>query len=625
MKKAITMLATAGLLASLLGTALVGTASAAVSTWTGTGNLYLATCNPTTCQQVADGNTQLQLFAPAGTGLAAGYMTVTGASFAGASQTNYHWDATTGTLSITGSVSSTTNDWISLKSATAGTAVVSIWSQANIYTPGTLTGTVSVTFYAAGTSGISAGTSFSKTVAVTAGGAVPNTDCATTGYTFTGTGVSSGSATTGTQRAWLCVFVGNSATPGIGVGGLSVSATISPVGLLTGAGTGQAVTLTPGTTAGVYYAAIYGSGVAGAATITLSTSSLLGGTIVLGTQTFTFTGGIAKITAAAVTAAANKSGVTLVDAISFKAYDAAGNRVPTTNATASASTGAPFSVFVSAQTTALASGAVDVTCNGVEGSGTVTVKYTSTDGLTVITSNAVTMYCSGTATSFTVAFDKTNVAPGGSATLTATAKDAAGQPAAGYEFTGTLPGTPNITPGSPAVVSSGVLWLNPLVDGDQGDGTTTWSFLAPFTAGVVTAAVTDNVKSVAGGYTNLGTKYASITVGAGVTPPPPTFVGSGSAASHLGITTSGPFTTATKIPAIGKYVTVKFTMGAAAAGAHVIVLVATKHGTVWSAFVNTTTRIADASGNVYYFYRSFSAAWLSFRVDSGTTCQARWM
>jgi hypothetical protein len=615
-KKAISTLATAALLASLLGTALVGTASAAVGTWTGTGNTYLATCNPTSCTQVADNNTQMQLFAPAGTTLKAGYMTVTGASFASAAG-KYVWNSTAGTLSITAGTSAVT-DWVSIKSATAGTAVISIWDQADIFTPGVLTGTVSVTFYAAGTSNISAANSFAKTVTYTG---VPAVDCATTGYVFSVGGVSTGDSATGTPRAALCVFVG-STTAGTGVGGLSVSAAISPVGLLQGTAVGQSVTLTAApvtatTPVGTYYGYIWGSGVAGAATITLSTSSLAGGTVQLGTQTFTFTGGISKITAASRVGAVDKSLTTATEAVSYKAFDAAGTRLTAggpgdTTITAVASTGAPFSLGALTQTTPTASGRVPVTCRGTEGSGTVTVKYTSTNGQTIITSEAITVYCSGTATTFTAAFNTPTIVPGGSAVLTATAKDAAGQPAAGVNWN--------------AFASAGNLFTNPEIDGDQGDGTWTWSYLAPFNSGVVTAAVIDLVSTVAGGYTNLGTKYASLTVGKPVLP-----AALGSTAATLGVTTSrGAWSTATQVTKVGEFITWRFAAGVANAGKTIGVFLQTKNSSgVWSDPVRFSARVADSQGNAYFSWKGTKAMWVSVRggLDDARTSppvQARW-
>jgi hypothetical protein len=111
--------------------------------------------------------------------------------------------------------------------------------------------------------------------------------------------------------------------------------------------------------------------------------------------------------------------------------------------------------------------------------------------------------------------------------------------------------------------------------------------------------------------------------------PVPVVGTSGTAASALGITTSGPFSTATKLPALGKYITVKVSFGASAAGATVVIWGASKNSAgVWSAFTAKTTRIADASGNVDYYVRSASTAWLSFQGRLGAVrtnaVQAHW-
>ena len=110
----------------------------------------------------------------------------------------------------------------------------------------------------------------------------------------------------------------------------------------------------------------------------------------------------------------------------------------------------------------------------------------------------------------------------------------------------------------------------------------------------------------------------TFTIGAGAgTPAASAMPPRPSASRH-----SGPFTTATKLPVKGKYVTVKFS--GFAAGASVIVMVASKSGTTWSAFAPKSTRIADASGNVYFYWQSTSAAWLSFMVIGTNSVQARW-
>lgn len=110
------------------------------------------------------------------------------------------------------------------------------------------------------------------------------------------------------------------------------------------------------------------------------------------------------------------------------------------------------------------------------------------------------------------------------------------------------------------------------------------------------------------------------------TPAAATVVARGAAASALGVRRAGFFSTSTKVPALGTYATVRFSLGAAYAGKTIGIWAATKGSTgVWSTFSRLTSRIADASGNVYYFVRSSSAAWKSFRAafDGGGSLAAK--
>ena len=105
----------------------------------------------------------------------------------------------------------------------------------------------------------------------------------------------------------------------------------------------------------------------------------------------------------------------------------------------------------------------------------------------------------------------------------------------------------------------------------------------------------------------------------------------GAAATRLGVTQIGAFTTSTKVAATGKYVTYRFDFGVAAAGKTFQIWGATKTGNDWSAFSVVTSRVANASGVVYYYIRSNSATWKSYRAFwSGGTAwtparQARWI
>ena len=89
----------------------------------------------------------------------------------------------------------------------------------------------------------------------------------------------------------------------------------------------------------------------------------------------------------------------------------------------------------------------------------------------------------------------------------------------------------------------------------------------------------------------------------------------GTAATRLGVTQVGAFTTSTKVTTKGKYVTYRFDFGVGAAGAHVAIWGATKTGNDWTGFSKVTGRIANASGVVYYYIRQNSATWKSYRAQ----------
>lgn len=105
----------------------------------------------------------------------------------------------------------------------------------------------------------------------------------------------------------------------------------------------------------------------------------------------------------------------------------------------------------------------------------------------------------------------------------------------------------------------------------------------------------------------------------------------GTAATRLGVTQVGAFTTSTKVQRVGRYVTYRFDFGVGAAGQAVRILGATKTGNDWSGFTVVTTRIANASGVVYYHIRHSSPTWRSYRanwVGGGAWTparQARWV
>ena len=92
-------------------------------------------------------------------------------------------------------------------------------------------------------------------------------------------------------------------------------------------------------------------------------------------------------------------------------------------------------------------------------------------------------------------------------------------------------------------------------------------------------------------------------------------VGQTGAQTALGATKVGPFSNTTKVAARGKYETWRFKGGPAMAGKTVQIWVATKkaNGT-WGAFSKLTSRVADASGNAYFWLRSSTSKWVSVRA-----------
>ena len=88
----------------------------------------------------------------------------------------------------------------------------------------------------------------------------------------------------------------------------------------------------------------------------------------------------------------------------------------------------------------------------------------------------------------------------------------------------------------------------------------------------------------------------------------------GTAGTRLGVTQTGAFSTSTKVAKTGKYVTYRFDFGVAAAGKTLEIWGATKTGNDWSAFAKVTSRVANASGVVYYYIRQNSATWKSYRA-----------
>lgn len=590
-KKAVSTLATAGLLASLLGTAVAGTTLAATPLTGANGSLTCAVALDTsTCSQVANGFSYVDITVTPPSA-ASGLTWTTGDTVVLSINTPTFTSASGLTLSsdkLSASIDFTSGSTLGSVRVTApaapGTSTITVTDWAapvNGYRAPTAWGSFTITWVSASSVLVSAANS--SVNIYTAGQCAAASPTKATSQSYV-------AGTTG--QAQVCVDVANGVNGA--VSGATVTATISPVGNLhNGAYTGQTLVTTSAADGSAIFD-IVSTGVAGVATITVQVT-YGGTTTVLGSKTFTFYGPVASITAAAELPAIQYNHTT-ADAISFTAKDAAGNAVPLlasdVTAVVTGKVTAAAATDDSQPAATDANGYGSVTCGSTVGTGTVALKKGT------VVSNAVTFTCSDVAKTIALAFDKAVVAPGGTAKIVLTGTDANGLPAWN-------------TASLPLVVSTGALLK--AAGTANGDGTVTWTWLAPFSTGTATAAVI--------GGTDFGTKYASITIG--------TVSAAATNASALGVTKVGPYTTATKIAMLGKYVTFKMDFGAASAGKTVEIWVAAKNSAgVWGGFSKLTSRVADANGVVYFYWKSASASWVSVRGKLDTVAsnavQARW-
>jgi hypothetical protein len=163
--------------------------------------------------------------------------------------------------------------------------------------------------------------------------------------------------------------------------------------------------------------------------------------VTIGTKTFNFTGAIAKVTIAAAnriektshSAAASYDGaaITFSDSAGNKVYPVSGDVAYPTAAITTSAKSDRGTVILSVTPTSTATGYIDWTCGTADTTDNAIVQYTNIDG-TIVTSNAAPVSCAGTATAYTMAFDKSTYTPGSLATLSVTFKDSKGNLAADY-------------------------------------------------------------------------------------------------------------------------------------------------------------------------------------------------
>jgi len=604
-KKAVSTLATAGLLASLLATAAASSALANTDNTTYLDNCSVDGVNFTsTCSVVADGVSRIQVQGqnagaaafPAGTAYVE--LSISGATFstvAGQATGVFAAAAPLGVVNSTtariGGIPGET-DYLTVVSPTApGTATITLTyvPSVGIATPA---GTFTIDFYAADQLAVSVANS-TNVLSPASAAASPATD----------------------NVATLTTTVKNSVgTGGSPVANATVVYTISPVGTLT-AGHVQTYTTTTNSS-GQATVGINSTGVTGTSTIT-TTVTYQGVTTTFAAKTFVFYGPVAKLTATALIVSIPLSGSGA--ALKVVAEDAAGNKVDGITVTGVLPAGSVVTSLTAVDATGVGTPAatygsgtgaakVNATCGSTAGKVSVQVKVLV--GSTTITSNAVDLYCAdNVAKTFTVKSDATTLAPGGNTTITVSILEKNGLPVPdGYEAV--------------LLVNSGAVFGD--ATGNMATtfgGDATFTFLAPSTPGVATAtAFVANKPTLADG-TLFPTQSVTITIGAVSV--------SGANASKLGLGTSGTFTTATKVAALNGYVTWKLSFGAANAAKTAEIWVATKKADgTWGAFTKLTARITNSSGDAYFSWRSSTAKWISVKGMVGTTAtpaiQARW-
>ena len=314
-------------------------------------------------------------------------------------------------------------------------------------------------------------------------------------------------ATAGFQRANILVTVKNSADTALN--GQVITAALSGPGLIawddngTGVGTARGSISFDTTTGNSRHLVVNGDGTGGVATITFSI-----GTTVLGTETITFYGAVAKYTASVNVNAV--PGTASTDAVNVTATDAAGVVVPgatiyafpssttvasvETSDTTAASAVAESSVgttngYVSAKAIGTAGFTVTPAAGTTASSVTITFGDAATLATSTVTTTAVVGIGSVEAATVALTANKTSYAPGEAITLTLTYRDSLGR------LTGTNPGT-TLIGSSTSSVGLGGAALPAAGANATKLGTKTYAVFAPLTGGPVTVTVTSGTDSV---------------------------------------------------------------------------------------------------------------------------------
>ena len=234
--------------------------------------------------------------------------------------------------------------------------------------------------------------------------------------------------------------------------------------------------------------------------------------VVVGTKTLTLVGDLAKIVPSVVGIAKKgnptATGLGSNEVITFKAYDAAGNRIstPTPNGTSLKGTNAVISVYnVDTATTSSTTGVISVTASDYGTDAALYLQATNAAG-TDIKSAVFSVSSAGDAYTYTAKLDKSVYHMGDVATLTITAKDSKGNLANDITALGTSTLKPSIGGGGLTAVNA------PLYTDVTANGVITYQYIVGNTAGSYSAAVDLPLLTSASGNATDTTKTVSWTV-----------------------------------------------------------------------------------------------------------------
>lgn len=232
--------------------------------------------------------------------------------------------------------------------------------------------------------------------------------------------------------------------------------------------------------------------------------------VVVGTKTLTLVGDLAKIVPSVIGIAkkgnTTSTGLGSNEVITFKAYDAAGNRIATPNATSLKGTNAVISAYnVDTATTSSTTGVISVTASDYGTNAALYLQATNAAG-TDIKSPVFSLSSAGDAYTYTAKLDKSVYHMGDVATLTITTKDSKGNLANDITALGTSTLKPSIGGGGLTAVNT------PLYTDATANGVITYQYIVGNSPGAFSAAVDLPLLTSASGNGTDTTKTVSWTV-----------------------------------------------------------------------------------------------------------------